>query len=281
MAKFYKNMKKIIILSSLALIGLSCSSNDNDDTTEVVETPVLLTKMIVDGNAVSIKYDGNKIVEVATPVDNGKTVFTYTGNLITKVTDYDDKGLVTGTADYTYDKDKLIHVRDASTTMGSNTPNIYTLTFSYPNSTTINCTEIRNYTFAGNPQVAKSEITYTVNNGEVISAKEIYYHNNTLEGNIVATYTYDDKNNPYKNILGFDKLGLYNPLEPNGNLSMKRNLTTATGTNTPVNSSASGNRSVFTNSYSDKGYPTQIKETQYGPNNEPRSSRTTSFVYNQ
>ena len=276
MAKFKKNMKKIIILSSLAFVGLSCSSNDNEDYTEIVETPTILTKVIVDGDVYNIKYEGNKILEDTSADNEHKFVYTYTGNVITQVKDY-YKGSLTITTDFTYDNDKLINVKEVGTTSGSNTPNVRTLTFSYPNSTTINCTKIRNYTFAGNPQVDKSEISYTVNNGEVTSSKEIYYHNNVLAGNIVEAYTYDDKNNPYKNILGFDKIALYNTWIFNDNLSSKRNLIAVSSTNTPVNSTASSYKLSFTNSYNDKGYPTQVKQMQDGTT----SSRTTNFVYNQ
>lgn len=269
-------MKKIIILSSMALIGLSCSSNDNDDITEVVETPVLLTKTIIDGDVYNIKYDGTKIVEQTSDDNKRKLVYTYTGNLITQVRDY-DKGSLTITTDFTYDNDKLINIKEVLATYGNNGPYVRTHTFSYPNSTTISCTNIQNYTSAGSTWSSKSEETYTVNNGEVMSFKAIYYHNNILMGNMVETYTYDDKNNPHKNILGFDKIALYNLSTFNDNLSSKRNVITISRTNMPVNSTAYSEKFSFTNSYNEKGYPTQIKKTEDGT----AGSRTTNFVYNQ
>ncbi len=274
-------MKKNIFLSSLIFLSLSCSSSNDDDTeTEVVETPILVTKAIVDGDVYTVKYDGVKILEESNADGSSKFVYTYTGNVITQIKDYSN-GSLRSTADFTYDNDKLINVKEVSITSGSNTTSTKTLTYTYPNSTTINCTQIRNYTFAGNSQTDKSEIVYTVKDGDVISSKEKYYHNNVLAGNLTETYTYDDKNNPYKNVLGFDKIELYNPWASNDNLSGKKNLVLFTNANTPTSSSSSSYKIVYTTSYNDKNYPNQITETQYDSSNQAGSSHMTIYTYNQ
>lgn len=273
-------MKKNLFLSSLIFLSLSCSSTDDEPEIVDPQYPVLVTKAIVDGDVYTVKYDGIKILEESNADGSDKFVYTYTGNLITQIKDYFN-GSLSSTTDFTYDNDKLINVKKVGLTLGSNTANTETRTYTYPNSTTVNCTQIRNYTFAGNAQTDKSEIVYTVKNDDIISSKETYYHNNVLSGNITENYTYDDKNNPYKNVLGFDKIELYNYWTSNDNLSSKKNLVLFTNANTPTSSSSFSYRLVYTTSYNDKNYPNQITETQYNSSNQAGSSHTTVFTYNQ
>ncbi len=273
-------MKKNLFLSSLIFLSLSCSSTDVEDGGTDPQYPFLVTKAIVDGDVYTIKYDGVKILEQSNADGSNKFVYTYTGNVITQIKDYYN-GSLNSTTDFTYDNDKLINVKVVSITSGSNTTSIKTLTYSYPNSTTINCTQIRNYTLAGNLQTDKSEIVYTVKDGDVISSKEKYYHNNVLAGNITETYTYDDKNNPYKNVKGFDKIELYNPWASNDNLSGKKNLVLFTNSNTPTSSAISNYKLVYITSYNTANYPNQITETQYNSSNQVSSSQTTIYTYNQ
>lgn len=273
-------MKTNLFLSSLIFLSLSCSSSDDEPEIVDPQYPVLVAKAIVDGEVYTVKYDGIKILEESNSDGSDKFVYTYTGNLITQIKDYYD-GSLSSTTDFTYDNDKLINVKKVGLTLGSNTANTETRTYTYPNSTTINCTRIRNYTFAGTSQTDKSVIVYTVKNDDIISLKETYYHNNVLSGNVTETYTYDDKNNPYKNVLGFDKIELYNYWASNDNLSSKKNLVLFTNTNTPTSSASSGYKLVYTNSYNDKNYPSQITETQYTSSNQAGSIHTTIFTYNQ
>lgn len=273
-------MKKNLFLSSLIFLSLSCSSTDVEDGGPDPQYPFLVTKAIVDGDVYTIKYDGVKILEESNTAGTSKFVYTYTGNVITQIKDYSNGSLST-TTDFTYDNDKLINVKKVGITFGSNTTNTETRTYTYPNSTTINCSRIRNYTFAGNPYTDKSDIVYTVKGEDVISLKETYYHNNVLAGNLTETYAYDDKNNPYKNVLGFDKIELYNYWTSNDNLSSKKNLVLFTNANTPTSSASSSYKLVYTTSYNDKNYPNQIIETQYNSSNQAGSSHTTVFTYNQ
>ncbi len=279
-AEINNSMKKNLFLSSLIFLSLSCSSTNDETIPGDPPYPILVTKAIVYGDVYTIKYDGVKILEESNADGSNKFVYTYTGNAISQIKDYSN-GSLRSTADFTYDNEKLINVKEVSTTLGSNTINSETRTYTYPNSTTINCTLIRNYTFAGNSQTDKSIIVYTVKNGDIISSKETYYHNNVLAGNVSETYTYDEKNNPYKNVLGFDKIELYNPWTSNDNLSGKKNLVLFTNANTPTGSAGSSYKIVYTTSYNDKNYPNQIIETQYNASNQAGSSHATIFTYNQ
>lgn len=112
-------MKKLIYLSSVLLINLACNSDDNDTDTSV-ETPVLVTKLNVDGETANIKYDGNKIIEVALEKDLDKTVYIYTGNLISQIQEYNSEGKLFSTSTLSYENDRLAVVKVEGTTSGSN-----------------------------------------------------------------------------------------------------------------------------------------------------------------
>jgi|GEM_PF-1582664 len=198
-------MKKIILLASLTLIFTSCSRS-SDNTNEiivdpVVEAPNLPTKISGSWGVKTIKYNGNKLSEIIS--SNSKTVFEYSGSLITKTISYDNSGVQTGTVDFVYSNGKLTNVSSNATN------NKKTFVYSYPDANTVVKTKVRNYTAAGEPMTDKEDVTYTLKNGNIVSEEMVYYHNNKLYGNISATYTYDDKNNVYKNILGFDKIKVY------------------------------------------------------------------------
>ena len=269
-------MKKLILGIFLAFFAISCSSNDDENSPPdpVEETPILPTKTFSSNdNPATIKYNGNKILE-STSVD-GKFVYEYTGNLITKITEYNAAGTKDGTTDFTYSNDKLIKVVYVATGFSE------TISYSYPTANTINATDTRNSTFMGSPIVNKDVTTYTLNNGNVISDETTYYHNNALAGKLSVTYTYDDKNTASKNILGFDKIMIYNFAHVDENTSCSNNLLIKNQTNAQVGYSVSKYKNVNSITYSAAGYPTQIITNQYNESNQLNSTSTDFFEYNK
>ena len=263
-----------------ALITLACNSSDDDEPTTTEETPVLVTKFTDEDFNMSFKYDGVKLLEDNTN-DGRKTTYVYTGNLITQTKEYQN-GTLTETADFTYDTNsKLALIKTVGTTIGSNTPNNYTYTFEYPNPSTVICTRVRNYTFAGNPQVSKDVLTYSFTNENIVLVKDAYYSNNVLTGNITRTYTYDDKKSPFVNILGFDKLLIYLSYTYSDELTGKNNLLSLSQTNVQVNSNTSSYKKNYSINYNDKNYPTQIVNKYYDGNNVLISSGVSTYSYNQ
>jgi len=266
-------MKKLILCLSLAFLAISCGSNDDDDTSvPVEETPVLPTKLSTGEDTGIFKYNGNMVSEINW--GDYKVVCQYTGNVITKMIDYDSAGAVETTTDFTYSNDKLTK---AVFVEGNTTE---TSIYSYPSTNTVNATVTRNSTSQGSPVVYKDVITYTLNNGNVVSEEMNYYVNGTLKGKISATYTYDDKNTAYKNILGFDKIMIYS-FDGDENTVGRNNLLIKNHTNTPVGSSISKYKNVNTITYSTAGYPTQIITNQYNANNQLNSTNTDFYEYNK
>ena len=265
-------MKKLILGLSLAFLAIGCSSNDDDASVPAEETLVLPTKLFNSDDTGTFKYNGNKVSEINW-VDY-KVVCEYNGNLITRMIDYDAAGAKETTTDFTYSNDKLIKVIFVEGNVNETT------TYSYPNTNTVNATVTRTSTSQGSPVVYKDVITYTLDNGNVVSEEMNYYVNGTLKGKISATYTYDDKNTAYKNILGFDKIMIYS-FDGDENTVGRNNLLIKNHTNTPVGSSVSKYKNVNTITYSAAGYPTQIITNQYDASNQLNSTSTDFYEYNK
>lgn len=273
-------MKKIILLASLTLIFASCSRS-SDNTNEiivdpVVETPILPTKISGSWGVKTIKYNGNKLSEMMG--SDSKTVFEYSGDIITKIKSYNTKGIEIETVDFVYSNGKLTNVSYNATN------NKKTFVYSYPDANTVVKTKVRNYTFAGESMTDKEDVTYTLKNGNIVSEEMVYYHNNKLYGNISATYTYDDKNNVYKNVLGFDKIKVYlfADLKDYVGSGSNNNLLTKSLTNITVAGETSKYKDVYSNSYSSSDYPIQIISKQYDANNQQQGNTITDFFeYNK
>ena len=191
-------MKKIITL--LSVFSLFVSSCSNDDTS-AVETPIdsntiLLKKMIVsDGSEVittTITYDGKKIIKSQS--DNGEnSLFTYSGDNITKIEYFSAPNILDYTENYSYDSTgRLIQFTDIDGSVGTKE------TYVYNANGTVSLTIFSGNNVTQNTTVATG--TITLQNGEVISRTEIYsFGQNTF------TCNYDTKNAPFKNAIGFGK----------------------------------------------------------------------------
>ena len=266
-------MKKIVLLASLTLIFASCGRS-NDNTNEIIVDPpkevlTLPTKVSGSYGVRTIKYDGNKFYEIM--MSDLKMVFEYTGDLITKITSYDSKGIKIQTVDLVYSNGKLTNV---SSHEGNDK---YTYVFSYPDANTINTTKIRN----NGTSLYRDEESYVLKNGNVISEEMLYYLNDKLYGKINVAYTYDDKNNVFKNVLGFDKAKMYLLYELGVNMIGNNNLLTKEHMNRPVTGGISKYKVINDISYSSSNYPVQIISKQYGANDQLQGTETDFFEYNK
>lgn len=247
-------MKKNLHLLT-ALILLLISSCSSDDSSSDSGTNMVLPKTISmtfpdfpsDNSKEVITYNGNKIL---TSVDkDSKTVFTYDGNFIVKQMkfDIDDKGNEVKDVEvsYTYENGKL-----KTRTLKKE------FSIDYPNGRFIYKTV---YT-----HVSDNEVTYVFNFVDPKTNIEVKDHQGVLnykDGNLIKEeffstkdqrstryYEYDDKNDPLKNILGFNLL--LNEVNCGNNNIIK---TTSTDLSSTV---------YLTNYiYDNKGYPT--KTTSY------------------
>ncbi|PJJ09259.1 hypothetical protein CLU83_2600 [Flavobacterium sp. 1] len=234
-------MKKISCLFSALILVLisSCSSDDSSsDSDNNFVLPKTITMTYPDFPSYNrrevITYDGNKIL---TSVDEySKTVFTYDGSLIIKQVEFDIdyKGNEVKYAEisYTYENGKL---KTRILKKGFSTE--------YPNGQFIYKTV---YT-----HVSDNEVTYVFYSVDAKTNIEVKEHQGILnykDGNLVkedeSVYEYDDKNAPFKNILGYNLL-LYEVGIGNNNI-------------TSASSSLNPFGYIRNYIYGDNGYPTKM-----------------------
>lgn len=201
-------MKKLLYLFGAALLVLTSCSKD-DETADVASETLLPKKIIItdveDGDSGSytytLTYDGNKLKDISVS-DASRTVYTYTGDVITKVELFRSSVLVS-TDVYAYENGKLI---SKITTPAFNATSQEKLTFVYNANGTVNVNE--------SEIINKAEIKYdtttlyTFSNGNIASSEYIDGEREKI------TSKYDDKKSPFYNITGLkllldlDKLSL-------------------------------------------------------------------------
>ena len=191
-------MKKItLVFSVLFLILTSCSSN-SEDTTTIDQDSILVRKYTFGRNNLNITtnliYNGNKVVSTNSTGGISEK-FTYTGNLITKIEHFFYDDLDKRDA-YTYNSDgKLETFISLTPTMGNGKK----VTFVYNSDGTTSFSKfIGNLTSQTNLQET-GKIFYE--NGEIIKIESIAGTTTTIQN-----FTYDEKNNPFKNCIGFSAI---------------------------------------------------------------------------
>lgn len=237
-------MKKLILLlSAMVLVFNSCTS-DADPlpvyTPPVVDPTTVLVKKIIytpagsPSETANFFYNGNKLVKI-TDGSSEYTTITYTGDLITSIQHYDDTNTLIASEHFTYNgSNKLV-------------TNLYKDLISNDASK-----ETYVYNADGTISVSKysGDITTQTNydgyykmyfqNREVV--KEENYDST---GNLIETtdYTFDGKNNPFKNIVGWPQLqysqsqmgGAYqNVIQNNGTFEIFSNSYTYDANNFPL-----------------------------------------------
>lgn len=172
----------------------SCSSDDSstEGSDALLPTKIVQTS-VVDGESGTLDYtftyDGNKLKQVSLS-DASKYVYTYTGDLITKVEEFKSSELQS-TDVYAYEGGKLV---SKLTTYAFGTTPPQKLTFVYNANGTVNA----NQSEIINKQEIKYDTTtlYTFANGNIISTEYIDGEKEKI------TSTFDDKKSPFTNITG-------------------------------------------------------------------------------
>lgn len=196
-------MKKLLYLfSAVALTLTSCSNEDDSNNSS---SSVLLTKIIEtfeDNSTLTteFRYSGTKLTRITD--DDGRFDFTYTNDLITEVKYYESNTLLQ-TETYQYDSSgrvtTYVIIDNIDTDWGSKE------TYTYNTNGTVS---VNYYSGDASSQTNLDRTgTITFLNGEI---NQISFS----DGKII-TYSYDNKNNPFKNVTGYDKINFCNQ-EGNG-----------------------------------------------------------------
>jgi len=282
-------MKKIIFLGALALLTYSCSSDDNtpvDNTDPTQQNVILPIKMNFEGENRNINYDGTKILNlVSTTNPNNKIVFTYSGDLVSEISYFENSILQARNA-YTYTNGLLTSTisTDYNDNGAIGTNATYTYTHISPSQINVKkqvSFATRNYTI---------NVTYTYYNGNMTSftgtgtgTQDGVATNHTVSGN----FTYADKNYPFKNVKGFDKLIFTGDSDDNFSIlfsNRKNNLITYKDLNNYTASNGYGTSySIYkyNTTYNSNGYPISVIRQSYDLNGIPNTSPDTdTYEYN-
>ena len=241
-----KNLNKIVCLVSVLLITLSSCTNES-----VALVPVQLLKKVVEvyadgsSNATLLTYDGNKIVDID-KVDKVLT-FSYTGDLITKITESDKSNQHVNTLQYDYTDGQLVKITSSDN---------YVL----------------NYIHNTDGSVSYEKLTKDSNNNEVKIYHGILYFQS---GNLIKdekilddagvgilskntlNVSYDSKNNALYNILGFNKLlDYWTSISSNNVVSISITASVKNSVTDQATSSIKMNLSKY--QYDSNDYPTEI-----------------------
>lgn len=195
-------MKKIIGLLSFAFLVLFSCSSDNDESSNL-SNPILVKEIEVtyEGKTFIQKntYDGNKIKN--TTSQTGLIVnYTYTGDVITKKEDIDVQKGVSSVSEYTYKDGKVISVLNSVILDYYLKPVYESLrkyTYNEDGTVSYQLYKVNSVTGA---QEEKDELAgkLTLKNGNIV--RDDFSNRTTF------IYEYDNKNNAYKNILGYNLL---------------------------------------------------------------------------
>lgn len=188
-----KKAIQILFVSVLVLAATSCSNDDNTNDEKFLKRVI---EVNVDGSSstTNLTYVGNQIVSIIS--ETKSETFTYTGDLITRITSLNIPTEQLTTFDYIYNNDKL---------------------------TKVICSENYELNFVHN---ANGTITYEKTTLDTNNNVTLVYHgtlsfngNNAFEdkrvlddtpSNILSkeevSFVYDAKKNPLNNILGYSKL---------------------------------------------------------------------------
>ncbi|MFH7017092.1 hypothetical protein [Flavobacterium sp. FlaQc-47] len=243
-------MKKILFLfSALSMVLISSCSSDDSSTDEGSATllPQKITETTVEngksGSLVyTLTYDGNKLKDIAT-TDASRTVYTYTGDVITKVESY-KSGVLQSTDTYAYENGKLMSKITANAFSTSSQEKL-TLVYNADGTVTVKVSEIVNKVEI--PYDSKT--IYTFSNGNLVST--LY----SDAGSEKITSTFDDKKSPFTNITG---IKLLLDLDDNFDFSSVNNTVTNITTTYDSNGKLTQTATVTTtNKYNSSNFLTE------------------------
>lgn len=282
-------MKKILLCGSIALFTLSCYSSDDtpfDNSDPSNQNVILPTKMTKDGIVMKINYNGTKIISMINNINHGQRIeFTYTDDYVTGIKNYENN-VLESMVEYTYNSGRMATAVTKEYSTSGTVQNTVTFTYTYTSNSEINVKRQTNSGAAGSSTINS---VFTYNNGNMVS--NIGTGTGTVNGNTVSytekeTYTYTDKNYPFKNVKGFDKI-IFNGNESDG-VSMlfsniKNSLSSYKGefTNTTAGgATATGTTShKYTTTFNTAGYPSVEDRQALDANGNPTGSASDKFIY--
>ncbi|WP_264536971.1 hypothetical protein [Flavobacterium sp. N1736] len=254
-------MKKLLCLLSAVLVTFtSCSKDDNNDP-PVSVSPILLknTTFIESDGTSSLEenvYNGNKIVSMTG--EDYVIKYTYLGDQITKEEEFDKNGKLEYITEYAYTSGKLTSLIEKN----NESVDYYKTQYTHGTDGIVSYDRLKGNSSTGIEEKNGASGKLTFKDGNLIKREISEPGSERLE-----IYEYDNKNHPFKNILGFNLLL---------NVASVNNLikeTTTSGSGDNIHTSIT----TYTYKYDVNNYPTE--EVATFPKGNSVSTETTQFVY--
>ncbi|MCC3214116.1 hypothetical protein LIV57_02455 [Chryseobacterium sp. X308] len=261
-------MKKAYLLLPVFFLASCSSSNDDTDSSNNNQnnndnSPVLVTKMVADGETSTYTYNGSKISQIKNITNGEVTSFSYSGDLITQqVTTGSSTSYKTT---YVYDGSSRLSKKTYSETyLTSGTISTVETNYNYLSGNSVKITYTASFT--GSSAVRTGSKTATLNaDGSLSSWTETASVPSNTGGFHSATgalqpIVYDTKNVPFKNITGF--LKIIDTEDENGSV---HNILSYNHVLNYNNGAGSGEWGIFkcVYEYNSSGYPTRNVKTYY------------------
>lgn len=195
-------MNRILpLLSVLFVLFQSCSSSDSDSPSQ----NSILIKRIVQTTPQAeyisdFTYNGLKMVQSTQATTNflRRGVYTYTGDLVTKIEYFDIDDALIETRIFNYNtENKIASMLKLLPLSGSG------IRVAFTHNSDGSVTAIGYSGDLINQNTLEYNNTITFSNGEISSMVQNM-------GNQTLTCSYDNKNNPFKNVIGFDEISYAN-----------------------------------------------------------------------
>ncbi|MCM5661538.1 hypothetical protein [Galbibacter mesophilus] len=251
------------LIGILTLLFTACSKDDDSSTTDPAED-LVLPKTIrytyidypEDNSAVNVTYNENKIVEVLGVDGSSKSVFTYDGDFISQIVDYDidENGneVFDFSNTYTYKDGKLSSALSKEVSSQDGTEFYVQKTVYSHDSDEYVSYVMYDVNEETNEETKYGEGRLYFKDGNLVKDEEFYEG----ESSYADTYEYDDKKSPLSNVLGYNLL-LDNSKEISKNNVVKESFSYSSG---------EPNIDIYEYEYNEDGYP--IKKTEIGDNGE-------------
>ncbi|MBE4950548.1 hypothetical protein [Chryseobacterium culicis] len=283
-------MKKTLLFGILALSAVSCYSSDDtpfDNSDPSAQNVILPTKMTKDGIVMKINYNGTKIISMINNINHGQRIeFTYTDDYVTGIKNYENN-ILESTVEYAYHNGRMTTAVTKEYSTAGTVQNTVAFSYTYTSNTEIS---VKRQTNSGTIGSSTINSVFTYNNGNMVS--NIGSGTGTVNGNTVnytekETYTYTDKNYPFKNVKGFDKI-IFNGNESSDGVSMlfsniKNSLSSYKGefTNTTTGGGTGSGTSAhkYTTTFNSAGYPSVEDRQTLDASGNPTSSAPDKFIY--
>jgi len=257
-------MKKLLYLFTASLLVFtSCSKDDNDSsnsTSSILPKKVTFTES--DGTSYSEDnvYNGNKIVSITG--EDYVIKYTYVGDFITKIEEFDENNALDTTTEYIYTNGKLT----SSTSKETGAPSYSKIKFVHNADGTVSYEDFRINSSTNAEDDGGFVGKFTFKDGNLIKNEYSYYG---VERSIA--YEYDTKNHPLKNITGINLLLDIDPSQSYVNNVIKKTRTSGSGTDIQT--------SITTSVYEYDANSYATKEVTTYPSGTSTSTETTQYAY--